>query len=128
MKLTSILGSTRKADITFHPNGKIDITSRIVKALDIRAGDVIDIMKGGGEFYLFVSSRSSDNCGRHQAVCYPSKRGAHHFRTYSIALTIAIIPASSRAVGFPAGEVVEVNGHRAIPIITKFSNPCQHRK
>ena len=44
MTTQSILGNTRRSDISFSPNGKIDISSRIVKALGMEKGDVIDMM------------------------------------------------------------------------------------
>lgn len=128
---TSILGNTRRADISFHPSGKIDITSRITNALGMVDGDVIDIMKCKGEFYLYVSVRASDICGRHEAQCFPSKRGGRHFRTWCRRLCSAILSECSppRSDSLPcnkparvclaAGEVVELNGHKAITIITR---------
>ncbi len=121
MTTQSILGNTRRPDISFFASGKIDITSRIVKALDMAEGDVIDIMVGGGEYYFYVSSRSSMVCGKHEAQCYPSKHGSKHFRAYSRRLCAAIFQASgfSNHASFAAGEVVEVNGRKAIPIIIR---------
>ncbi len=55
MNARSILGNTRRADISFYSSGKIDITSRIANALGMVDGDVIDIMMWKGEFYLYVS-------------------------------------------------------------------------
>lgn len=117
----SILGNTRCADISFFPSGKIDISSRIVKALEMKAGDVIDIMVADNEFYLYVSVNASEICGRHQARCYPSKRGSRHFRTYCRRLCSAMIGdhKSARNVSFAAGDVVIVNGRRSISIITR---------
>ncbi len=121
MTIQSILGNTRRADISFSKTGKIDITARIVKALGIERGDIIDIMVGGGEYYLYVSAHASQICGRHEAQCYPSKRGGHHFRAYSRRLCAAILKIAGITIhgNFPAGEVVEINGHKAIPIITR---------
>lgn len=121
MNTRSILGNTRLPDISFHSSGKIDITSRIVKALGMEAGDIIDIMVDKSEYYLYVSAHASEVCGRHEAQCYPSKRNALHFRTYSRRLTSAILRLAgiSTRASFPAGEVIEVEGRKAIPIITR---------
>ena len=43
MTAHSILGNTRRADISFWTSGKIDIASRVVRALRMEPGDVIDI-------------------------------------------------------------------------------------
>lgn len=121
MTTQSILCNTRRADISFSPNGKIDISSRIVKALGMEKGDIIDIMVGGGEYYLYVSIRSFDVFGRHEAQCYPTQNGSRHFRTYCRRLCMAILQAVevSGKASFAAGEVVEINGRKAIPIITR---------
>lgn len=121
MNVRSILGNTRRADISFYSSGKIDITSRIANALGMVDGDVIDIMMWKGEFYLYVSVHASDICGRHEAQCFPSKRGGRHFRTWCRRLCSAIISEcgeTSRA-SLAAGEVVEIHGRKAITIITR---------
>lgn len=123
MEIKSILGNTRRADISFHSSGKIDITSRIANALNMADGDVIDIMTVRGEFYLYISIPATAICGRHEAQCYPSKRGGRHYRTWCHRLCSAILAECgqpSRA-NLAAGEITEINGHKAIPIITRAS-------
>ena len=121
MTTQSILGNTRRSDISFSPNGKIDISSRIVKALGMEKGDVIDIMVDGREYYLYILIRASVVFGRHEARCYPTQRGSRHFRTYSRRLCTAVLQASgiSGTACFAVGEVVEINGRKTIPIITR---------
>lgn len=123
MKPTRILGQTRRSDISFHLSGKIELSSRIVRALGISPGDVIDIMTSNAEFYLFVALRAASACGRHEAACYPSNRSGRHYRASSVRLCRAIlarIPNDGHA-RFPAGDPTEINGIKAIPIITKRS-------
>ena len=131
MNARSILGNTRRADISFYSSGKIDITSRIANALGMVDGDVIDIMMWKGEFYLYVSLHASDICGRHEAQCFPSKRVGRQFRTWCRRLCSAIISEcgvnvtdalhgkETSRVSFAAGEVAEVHGRKAITIITR---------
>lgn len=121
MNIRSILGNTRRSDISFSPNGKIDISSRIVKALGMGKGDVIDIMVEGGEYYLYVSIRASAAFGRHEARCYPTQRGSRHFRTYCRRLCTSILSAAGTNgyARFAAGDPLMVNGRKAIPIITR---------
>ena len=119
--IKTILGNTRRPDISFSSNGRIEISSHIVKSLDMRKGDIIDIMTGGEEYYLYISCRAPDVFGRHEAQCYPTQKGSRHFRAYCRRLCSAILTASpgSTTVCFAAGEVTEINGHKAIPIITR---------
>lgn len=121
MTVTSILGNTRRADISFFSSGRIDITSRIVKALALRSGDVIDIMRSGKEFYLYIAHRSAELCGRHEAQCYPSKRGGRHFRGYSHRLCEAILKECGELhrANLAAGMVTEINGYVAVCLITR---------
>ena len=63
--MQSILGNTRKADITFYASGRIDISARVAKHLQLSRGDVLDIMIDQDEFYLYVRLRSPN--GRHEA-------------------------------------------------------------
>lgn len=121
MNVKSILGNTRRADISFYSSGKIDITSRIANLLGMMEGDTIDIMTSQGEFYLYISVHASDISGRHEARCYPSKQGGRHFRTYCRRLSHAILTECGNVsrVSLAAGMAVDVNGHRAIPIITR---------
>lgn len=122
MTTHSILGNTRRADISFYPSGKIDITSRIVKSLGIEAGDVIDIMIGNGEYYLYVAAHGSELCGRHEAQCYPSKRGTNHFRTYCRKLCSVILREAgikNSHASFAAGDAMEIGSRTVIPIITR---------
>ena len=66
--MQSILGNTRKTDITFHTNGRIDISARVAGILSLQKGDVIDVMDGGEEFYIYVKLHAP-TVGRHEAAC-----------------------------------------------------------
>lgn len=123
MTIKSILGNTRRADISFFSSGRIDITSRIADALCLQEGDVIDIMNEDREFYLYIRIRAADTCGRHEACCYPSKRGGRHFRTYCRRLSSAILKecGQSYRANLAAGTIVDINGTKAIHIITRNS-------
>lgn len=119
MFLRSILRSTRRPDITFHNDGRVDISSRIVRALDMKPGDVIDILTGSGEIFLYVMIPSRKVCGSHEAQCQPTKAGSRNFRASSVRLCremLAISRESSRA-RFSSGDLTTVNGHKAICLI-----------
>lgn len=117
--MNSILGNTRRPDISFHANGKIDIASRIANILSIREGDIIDILSSQGELYLYVRLRASVAVGRHEARCYPSNNSGRHFRTYSRRLCDAILCRCGHppTASLPAGKPCEISGRPAVPII-----------
>ena len=133
--MTSLLPNSRRPDVTFYPDGRIDITARIAKILELQSGDVIDVAAHYGEYLLYVRLRASGCVGRHEAQVYPSKRGkykANNFRAYSKTICCAIRKAAtvpgcktageSNPLRLPAGTHVTFGIYgTAIPLIT--SNP-----
>ncbi|MDY5632524.1 MAG: hypothetical protein SPF56_08565 [Bacteroidaceae bacterium] len=75
--MRSILGNTRKADITFHISGRICLSARISKLLSLRQGDVIDIMVAERETYIYAKHRNA--VGRHEGMVYRSKKMSNHY-------------------------------------------------
>lgn len=121
--MTSILGTTRRHDIVFHANGRIDIGSRVAAALELRDGDSIDIMTSESEFFLFVASRGAETDGKFEATCRPSKSGSRHFRAWSRHLSMAVLKEcrkSGRAY-IPAGETVTMEDRKAMALITRLA-------
>lgn len=105
----SILGNTRRPDITFHQNGRIDITAPIAKTLKIGRGDVVDVDYRNGEYLFYVRLRNNEAIGRHEAQCYPTKESSHNLRANSKRLCKAMLAASNAAeeAKLLIGEVVE---------------------
>lgn len=106
----SILTNTRRPDVTFYPNGRIDITARVAKMLDLHHGDVIDIADNGGlEYLLYIKYRWETLVGNHEAVCRQSKRRSRNFRAYSKRLCSYMFRFTDRKdepLRIPAGEVL----------------------
>lgn len=127
--MTSILGNTRRADITFHPRGNIDITARVSKLLDLHCGDIIDIYIEGGEYYLYLKHRANTVAGRHEATLYPTSRRVkycHNMRCHSMRLCRAMLDACSTTgiLRLPVGDPVDLRGTTALPIITRLAKQC----
>ena len=112
---------TRRPDITFRPDGSIDIVSRLADSLALRPGDVIDIAADdrSGEYYLFVRYRNPP--GNHFGRVYSPGRGKY-MRCRSRLLTGIILRACGAPKGqsarFYTGYPVEQEGTVYIPIIT----------
>jgi hypothetical protein len=117
----SIIGNSRRPDVTFYINGRIDITSRIAKQLCLTEGDVIDIDKRNGEYLLYVRYRSDCAIGRHEARCKASKNNSNNFRAYSKQLTDAILNAcGAEKAQLASGAVVELEDIGiAVPLVTR---------
>ncbi len=130
--MTSLLPKSRRPDVTFHTDGRIDITARIARFLQLQRGDVIDIACHYGEYLLYVRLKNSQRVGRHEATVFPSNGGlrrSNNYRAHSKTLCEAIFKECSVPAGFvtgnkplrlPAGSPVIFgpNG-TAIPLITK---------
>lgn len=119
--MQSILGNTRKADMTFYQTGRICISARVAKALSLSSGDVIDIMHGDGEIYLYVKHRAP-LVGRHEGMAFRSNKNGHHCVASSINLSRFILQQCgvSDRVRLSCGLPVELQHYGiAIPIIIK---------
>ena len=131
--MDTLLPNSRRPDVTFYPDGRIDITAHVAKILHMQQGDVIDIVLAGAEYLLYVRLRSNECVGRHEAQVYPSKRGKHkanNFRAYSKTICRAIRKAATVPGGFSAGEnsplrlpagtpITYGTAGTAIPLITR---------
>lgn len=122
--MKSLIGPVRRPDVIFRNDGHFDLTARVVRALDIHPGDVIDVLYDGCEYYLYVLARAADICGRYETACFPSRRGAHHFRGSSKRLCRAILDAcgAPTRAALPCGDpVFDDGGRRLLPIIIRVN-------
>lgn len=124
--MIKLLEQTRRHDITFNRNGRILITARVARLLDLRPGDCINIGIDNGECLLYVS-RLDSPVGRHVAQCYPTKRNSRHFRASSVELSRRFLNFANvheDQVSFMIGNRIckSINGHVAVflPIIYKM--------
>ena len=106
--MTTLLTNTRRPDISFHANGRIDITARTAKLLGLKPGDVIDIAVDSNEYLLYVRHRAA--VGRHEAQCYRTNRRSvvcNNLRAYSRRLCDIILAMHHGAqdVRLPVGEL-----------------------
>lgn len=119
----SILGASRRPDITFHRSGRIDISAGLVRRLDINEGDVIDVAEYYGEYYLYVRHRAAEVIGRHEAQCRRTNRCGRCLRAYSRRLCkalLALTKGEESEIRMPAGEMRElVTLGRSIALITR---------
>lgn len=119
--MQSLLGNTRKIDITFAASGRIDITAHVAKHLQLHRGDVLDVCTDGQEYYLYVKHRAPA-AGHHEATVFPTNRSGHNFRTWSRRLCNAILKASGTTdcARLCTGEPIQKSGVILLPIITKY--------
>lgn len=85
--MQSVIVKSRKPDLTFHITGRINISARIARELQLKSGDLIDIMEDDDqhEAYIYVRHRAP-NVGRHEGMVFPSHKGSYHFIASSKAL------------------------------------------
>ena len=130
MTIQRIIPVSRRNDVTFHSDGRIDLTAHVAKALAIAPGDVINIACTGerhGELYLYVSRRASQATGRHAGTCRPAKSG-HYLRAFSKQLTTHMqrLCHVSGTLRLRVGAAEEVSGlGTALPIIVQgYTTPA----
>ncbi len=118
----SILGHTRRPDITFSRRGRIELSARLAKRLALAPHDVVDILKDDrtGDCYLYCKHRA--NGAQHEAQVFPTNHYGKHFRLHSVKLcraVFALFPScKDNKLCLPtAEEITTINGHDAVQII-----------
>lgn len=121
--MKSILPNSRKHDISFHASGKIDISAHVARKLSLAPGDVIDIAQESGEWHLYVKYRSGNYAGRHDGRVWATTHGKGTFRTWSKALTRAVLEAAGvdSRLRCPCGAEIERDNVKYITIIYRCS-------
>ncbi len=123
--MKSILENSRKSDITFWRDGHIDICARVSRALDLKAGDVIDIAIDEGfshEYYLYARRNGGGRNGRHEATCRAvNGERSRYMRVNSKRLTHFVLHTTGEAeqARVICGEVTEIPLGKAVVIIMK---------
>ena len=117
--MKSLLVSSRRPDITFHSDGRIDIAAHLAKRLSLSPGDVIDIMQDGAEFYIIIRFRGDKVIGRHEAQCYPTKSRSMNYRCHSARLCRIMIhiAGAEQRLSLMAGETRVIAGIMAVTLI-----------
>ncbi len=128
--MQEIITTTRKPDVTFYRNGRIDISAGVARSLRLRAGDVISIAYESAdtppdrrEWYLHVRPRES-LLGRHEGAVFAAKKGYGSFRTHSRCMARTIFElcrATGQArVRLAVGQpVINARRETLLPIIYK---------
>lgn len=119
--MIKLLEHTRRPDISFSRNGIIRITARVARVLALRPGDAVNIAVSNGEYLLHAAHRVN-NIGRHEAQCYPSKKGGGNYCANSVRLCRALLDstgAKGDTVAYMVGEPFVRDNTTYVPIITR---------
>ena len=122
--MKSLLGNTRKGDITLHRDGRIGISARVSKLMDLRPGDVIDIMADdrNNELYLYIRHHAPV-VGRHEGSVFRSNKNGRYLIASSVRLCrylMRLSNASGAILRLPCGEATTIQPFGiVIPIITR---------
>jgi hypothetical protein len=117
--MKSIITNSRRHDITFRSDGRIDISAHIARKLSLVPGDVIDIVEDGGEWYLYVKLRAGKYTGRHIGCVWGTSRSGGTYRTCSKHITDAVLAAAKqdKELRCPCGSEMVSNNTKYITII-----------
>ncbi len=119
--MIKLLEHTRRPDISFSRKGTIRITARVARVLSLRPGDAINIAVCNGE-YLLHATHFANNIGRHEAQCYPTKKGSENYSANSVRLCRALLDSvgvTADKVAYMVGEAFVRDNTTYVPIITR---------
>ena len=116
--MEKLLPATRRPDITFHSDGRILITARIARILNLNAGSFINVAVHDGEYLLFAGSAT---LGNHTARCHAVNPTGRYIRANSVMLSRAMLSAcnATTTAALMCGQAVEIAGQTYVPIITR---------
>lgn len=122
-----LLENTRRHDITFNASGRIEISSRVTRELDLKPGDVIDIAvdERTREVFLYVKHRQPT--GRHKAQCYRTGKGhtCNSLRAHCVEICRQVLDIrgfSATQAKLPVGDPVDIQGVKALPLIVRYKS------
>lgn len=117
--MCNVIKNIRMPDIYFRHNGQIDITVSVVKSLDIKEGDTINVWKNDDEYYLYAIHNDNSVPGRRKAICRPTKKGTNFMRANCKQLTDYITSlTNAREAHLFVGQLVELEPiGKALPLI-----------
>lgn len=119
--MIKLLEHTRRPDISFsRKRGTIRITAKVARVLALRPGDSINIAVSNGE-YLLHAVPLVNNFGRHEAQCYPTKKGSHNYCANSVRLCRSLLDSvgiKADKVAYMVGEAFVRGNTTYVPIIT----------
>lgn len=115
--MESLIKQYRKPDIKFFRDGRIYITARIAKEMDLKTGDAIDIIYGKGRYYLCISRRNAPM--GYVARCYRPRKSSRFMRCNSTEITSGIL----RAAGARDKAYLLAGRAELIPEIGQFALP-----
>ncbi len=123
--MKSLLGTYRRSDVIFRADGRFDLTAGVVRALGIKAGDVIDIVTDDTEYYICVVRHAGILCGRRfEAQVFPSSKRGSHFRGFSRRLCRSVldIAGADTKAALPCGQLTfDTDGTPILPLIIKHN-------
>lgn len=120
--MIKLLEHTRRPDVSFSRNGTIRITARVARVLSLCPGDALNIAITNGEFLLHAV-HIGNTFSRHEAQCYPSKRGSENYCANSVRLCRALLDSvgvTADKASFMVGEAFMRGETMYAPIITQL--------
>lgn len=131
--MRSVIDNTRRPDVIFYRNGKIEIAANVAKTLNLQAGDVIDIITNNIEYYLVIRYKANEVVGNHDGKVMRSNKRGNHLRCYSKKICNKIFSICNfevnsylyfEKVRLACGLLTDLSTHgKALPLIIK--NPLK---
>lgn len=116
-----------RPDIKILSSGEISIMSYIYQALEINPGDAIGFKEINGELHIYISHKNAKS--NIKGRTYRSCKSGNHLRIQWVEQAKSIIKKdghSDRAY-YRAGEPIEINGIKYLPIITRRNYAAENQ-
>ncbi|MCM1451465.1 MAG: hypothetical protein NC102_04360 [Clostridium sp.] len=114
-----ILGKSRRADVTFHKSGRIDVSGFAASRIGLRHGDAVNVATVNGRYYMYIACKGERMLGSFNSVCR-STRG-HTLRAHNKALAQILIGDQGEKADYASGTLIYVKEYGRMLQINKMT-------
>ncbi len=114
-----ILSKCRRADVTFHRTGRIDVSAFAAQRIGIRQGDAINVASVKGKHYLYIACKAENMRGCFRSVCRHTK--GKTLRAYNAALACAMLAEGEHDAAYASASVIFVKEYGRMLMINKMA-------
>lgn len=121
--MIKLLNKTRCHDLSITSRGKIDISARVVRILELHSGDIVGLYEIDRDLCISRLYKSEELNAKHRCCVHPTSGKRGTFRLWSVDITKKIFDAagcSNNTLRLACGEPKSIDNKIYIPIITKL--------
>lgn len=119
--MKDLLRYSRRPDIVFYQSGRIQISTKVAKQIELNSGDVIGFCNDNGEYYLYRRAKNPPGSHKCRVIRANVRTGSFIAHSHEITNIFFSICSGKTKLAIPCGEPIQTEKGITIPIITKLA-------